>query len=102
MSANQKSTESDKDRDSDDYENDYDNFAPPPQAPSVQNNSQQQQQGRKTPCQNNILLGNFEIRFLWFMKCQFCYIPNSFRHELMVPGCHQGRTKGIQYTSTRW
>ena len=46
MSANQKSTESDKDRDSDDYENDYDNFAPPPQAPSVQNNSQQQQ-GRK-------------------------------------------------------
>ena len=42
MSANQKSTESDKDRDSDDYENDYDSFAPPPQAPHIQNNSQQQ------------------------------------------------------------
>ena len=42
MSANQKSAESDKDRDSDDYENDYDNFAPPPQPPSVQNNTQQQ------------------------------------------------------------
>ena len=42
MSANQKSAESDKDRDSDDYENDYDNFAPPPQPSSVQNNTQQQ------------------------------------------------------------
>ena len=37
-----KSSESDKDRDSDDYENDYDNFAPPPQPTNVQNNAQQQ------------------------------------------------------------
>ena len=47
MSANQKSTESDKDRDSDDYENDYDSFAPPPQAPHIQNNSQQQGRNQK-------------------------------------------------------
>ena len=43
MSANQKNAEGDKDRDSDDYDNDYDNFAPPPQTQQGGNHSGQQQ-----------------------------------------------------------
>lgn len=43
MSANQKSTESEKDRDSDDCDDDYDNFAPPPQTSNNQQNNIQQQ-----------------------------------------------------------
>ena len=43
MSANQKNTESDKDRDSDDYDNEFDSFAPPPQTQNNQQNNTQQQ-----------------------------------------------------------
>ena len=43
MSANQKCAESDKDRDSDDYDNEFDNFAPPPQTQNNQHNNAQQQ-----------------------------------------------------------
>ena len=35
------------------------------------------------------------IRFFSFLKSQFYYISTTFRHEFMVPGCHQGRTKRI-------
>ena len=46
MSANQKNTESDKDRDSDDLDDDYDNFAPPPQSNPQQQSQSVNQQGR--------------------------------------------------------